>query len=61
MKLLSGLFIGVSLLTSGFLAAAPESCACKNCYCTPDKHCGCFSADGCGCTPEHCCCGGDKK
>lgn len=32
-------------------AAEPvkRNCHCKNCQCTPDAHCGCYSDEGCHC------------
>lgn len=52
--------LGVMLVAFSFLAAEPQkplNCHCKNCKCTPENHCGCYSKSGCPCKcGEHCEC-----
>lgn len=56
-------FLAIALLTlsSVVFAADPapvrKNCQCVNCQCTPESHCGCFSEEGCHCTPDAMACG----
>lgn len=61
MKFLTAFIIGCSFLSAGFAVAQeqPKSCHCKNCKCTPQSHCGCYSDKGCSCA-EGCECGSSK-
>jgi hypothetical protein len=42
-------FLTLTIASINVLSAesAPKSCHCKNCQCTPEKHCGCYSEAGC--------------
>ena len=45
------LFVFLTVATTFINILAAESvsgsCSCKNCKCVPEKHCGCYSEDGC--------------
>ena len=50
-------FIAASLMAASFLSATPAiSCYCKNCICTQERHCGCFSRSEGQCSYQACQC-----
>ncbi len=61
MKIFTAIILSCSFLSSSLLLAQqvqqqPKTCPCKNCKCTAQSHCGCFSKRGCTCG-ENCSCG----
>lgn len=70
MKFLTAVMLSFSLLSAGSVWAQekplsinaastqekPKSCPCKDCKCTAQSHCGCYSDKGCTCGQD-CACG----
>lgn len=44
------------LSTASFAAeSVQKNCGCKECKCSQEAHCGCFSKDGCHCGHDGVC------
>lgn len=59
MKLVFSLFFTLCTVTCVHLAAdsMKSGCNCRNCQCTPESNCGCYSDQGCQCSNPKCNCG----
>ncbi len=60
MKFFILMILGFSLVSTGLLfSQQPQkrNCTCKDCKCTIQSHCGCYSDKGCNCGTQQSCCG----
>lgn len=57
---LSMICMGSFLIAEEAPAVTGKACACKDCKCTVNSHCGCKRNQGCSCGP-HSSCGIDSN